>query len=164
MLKIHPLKQPSIIISRRRETLCGPTCVRMVLAYYGVKKTEKELIQSVNYDPRLLDKKGASSLAQAAKKLGFHASVKDNSTLKDVRDHVLKRKVPVIVNWFSETEGHYSVVVHIDEKSIVLADPEIAGLRRMSLQEFEAVWFDFSPHDLRTPKALVVKRMIVIER
>ena len=116
----------------------------------------------VTYDPHLRDNKGASRLAGAAKRLGFQGKVKDRATFADIRTYVLKKKIPVIVNWFSVNEGHYSVVVDIDGTHITLRDPETGRARRMPLNEFEAVWFDFSPHDVRTPKSLVAQRMIVI--
>lgn len=159
MLKVRSFKQPA--------KLCGPTSLRMVLDFYGVKITEKEIIKLAKYDEKKMDKKdntGAKRLADGAKSLGFQAFVKDNSRLEDVRHYVLKKKVPVIVNWFSETEGHYSVVVDIDKKQITLRDPETGGLRKIPLKTFEDIWFDFSPHHIRTPNSLVVKRMIVVER
>jgi len=159
MLKVKSFKQPA--------ELCGPTSLRMVLDYFGLKITETEVVKLAKYDKKKMnreDNTGANRLANTAKSLGFKSFVKDNSNLKDIRKYVVGKKVPVIVNWFSKIEGHYSVVVDINDKQITLMDPETGGLRKMPINLFEDIWFDFSPHYIRTPKSLVVKRMIVVER
>jgi len=70
--------------------------------------------------------------------------------------------MPVIVDWFSADEGHYSVVVHIDKRFAYLNDPELARVRKIDVNTFERVWFDFESDYLRTPKDLILRRMIVI--
>ena len=64
------------------------------------------------------------------------------------------KKIPVIVNWISrgrvdypesETpDGHYSVVVGLDQNNIYLQDPELGHLRTLSRYDFMWVWFDFA--------------------
>lgn len=51
--------------------------------------------------------------------------------------------MPVIVNWFSTNEGHYSVVVGVDDARVVLADPETGKRRSFDHETLMRVWFDF---------------------
>jgi predicted double-glycine peptidase len=42
--------------------------------------------------------------------------------------------------------GHYSVVVGLDENFVYLQDPELAGLRAVTLENFMNMWFDFGEY------------------
>ncbi len=154
MLNIPPFRQ--------LPDLCGPSCLKMVLAYFGVEKNEPELAKLAGATKN----KGAtaSDLIRVAKKLGFNGMIKDSASLADIKKYVLNKKIPVIVDWFSHDDGHYSVAVDIDNKNIYLQDPELGALRMMDLKTFKRVWFDF-PGDFMTSKNdLILRRMIVIWR
>ena len=59
----------------------------------------------------------------------------------------------MIVDWFSRgridyplsaiADGHYSVIIGLNDDHIYLQDPEIGGLREISRNDFMKVWFDF---------------------
>lgn len=140
---------------------CGPASLKMVLFYYGVDKTEKELVRL----SRCSKDKGveAENLLKVAKRLGFKGFIKDYSTFKDLK-RFLKKKIPVIVDWFSVDEGHYSVVVGLDKKNIYFQDPEFGRLKVMGIKDFKTVWFDFKGPFLRSEKDLIIRRMLVIYR
>ncbi len=146
---------------RQKPGYCGPASLKMVLSYFGVEKSEEELVRL----SKCLKDKGAEAenLLKAAKKLGFKGFIKDYSDFKDVKKF-LKKKIPVIVDWFSVDEGHYSVVVGVDDKKIYLHDPELGRLKVMRLKEFKTVWFDFPGPFLKSEKDLIIRRMIVIHR
>jgi len=152
MLNIKPFRQSS--------GFCGPACLKMVLDYYGVKKSEKELAKLSAATPG--KGVGAEGLLKTAKELGFKGFVKDFSNLHDIRIYALNKKIPVIVDWFSATDGHYSVVVHIDQEKIYLQDPDLGRLRTMNLDTFKRVWFDFLGDFLRSKDDIIIRRMIVI--
>ena len=146
-----------------RETpgYCGPASLKMVLEYFGIHISEKKLARLTG----ATRVKGveALGLARAARMLGCKAHIKDSATFADIHAY-LKRKVPVIVDWFSMDDGHYSVVVGMDRRKIYLQDPEVAQVRAMDLQTFKRVWFDF-PHDyLRSKNDLLIRRLIAIYR
>ncbi|MCL4403918.1 cysteine peptidase family C39 domain-containing protein [Patescibacteria group bacterium] len=151
MLKLKPFEQTS--------GLCGPASLKIVLEYYGVRKSEAALAKLSGAS------RGsgveASGLVRAAEKLGFAAIVKDRATVDDIRRH-LKRGIPVIVDWFSKDDGHYSVVAGIENGRIHIQDPEIGRLRSLDLETFQRVWFDFPGDVLRSPKDVICQRMIVI--
>ena len=107
MLKLKPFEQ--------KPGYCGPASLKAVLSYFGVEKGEMSLVRL----SKCSKDKGveAENLLRAAKKLGFKGFIKDYSDFKDVKKF-LKKKIPVIVDWFSVDEGHYSVIVGINDKKI----------------------------------------------
>lgn len=106
MLKVKPFKQS-------KAGYCGPASLKMVLDFYRIKKTEKELIKICGATPRY--GMGANGFRRAAKKFSFKILIKDFADFSDIKFY-LKKKIPVIVDWFSVDNGHYSVAVGIDSK------------------------------------------------
>ncbi len=135
--------------------------MRMIFAFFGVKASEKEIAKACGSSKNIGTP--AKGLLKAAKKYGFLARVKDNSSISDIRG-CLRRGVPAIVNWFSIDDGHYSVVTGMDRKHIYLNDPEKARKRKLELTKFENCWFDFAAGKRPGKKSLIVRRMIIIEK
>lgn len=104
----------------------------------------------------------AAGLIKAAKACGFRAFSRDHATFADIRRYVIQKKMPIIVDWFSTDEGHYSVVVHIDKRFIYLQDPELGKVRKMKREDFRRVWFDFSTNYMKKKSDLQLRRIIVI--
>lgn len=154
MLNIKPFRQ--------KPGYCGPASLKMILDFFGVTITEKKLAEITGCSMTRGIK--AEGLVQAARKLGFHAEIKDFSDLKDIREWVNKRKIPVIVDWFAFEGGHYSVVSGIDKENIYLEDPSLGHRRAMKLSTFKRLWFDFPNDFLRSKNELIIRRMIVIEK
>lgn len=152
MLKIKPFRQQT--------GYCGPASLKMVLKYYDVEKSEQELIELTDCDVDLGVEAGR--LLTTAQDFGFGGYIKDNAELTDLKQEVVEHKRPVIVDWFSEDDGHYSVVVDINDENIYLLDPELGYVRAMRLQKFYRVWFDFPGDFLKTKDDLTIRRMIVI--
>ena len=140
--------------------LCGPASLKMVLEYFGIDKSEKELAKLSKANPS----KGttAQNLVTAAKKLGFKAFYKDFSSITEIKKYIDK-KIPVIVDWFSGDDGHYSVVADIDAKFIYLQDPDLNRINKIDLATFQRVWFDFEVPMLRKPKDVFIRRLIVAQ-
>ena len=148
--------------------MCGPASLKIVLGYYGIDKTEKELAEMAGWKKDLgIDDKGIKKVAE---QLGFKAVIKNNSNFEDIQ-RWLDRKAPVIVNWFSRgrndypesetADGHYSVAVGLDDKFIYLQDPEIGRLRKIKRGDFMRVWFDFRGEYVK-PKELIIRQIIAI--
>jgi len=146
---------------RQTKGYCGPASLKMVLGYYGVNKSEAALAElSGATRSRGVDAKG---LLRAAGKLGFRASVKDYANIGDIKRNI-QRNIPVIVDWFSQDEGHYSVAVGLDKRYIYLQDPEIGKIRKFSLEVFKRVWFDFPGRSLYPRKNPIIRRIIIIKK
>ena len=161
-LKLKPFQEPL------GSSMCGPASLKIVLKYYNIEATEKELTKLAGASSNLgTDDKG---LARAAKHFGFKVKIENNSNFKDI-EKWLDKKVPVIVSWFTRgrcdytdsdiADGHYSVVTGLDDKFIYLQDPEIGKIRRLERDDFMRVWFDFRGEYIKSEE-LVVRQIIVI--
>lgn len=107
---------------------CGPTCLRMVAAFYGKRYSLQTLYSMLH-----LNFNGTSlmSLSQAAKKLGF-----DTLAGFVAYDRLDQIPLPAIVHW---RQNHFIVVYRVQANRILAADPN-SGLVNYSRQEFEAGW------------------------
>jgi len=150
--------------------MCGPASLKIVLEYYGINKSEDELIQLCKFKKGLgVDDKGIKTVAE---KFGLKAVIKNNSSFKDI-EKWLTRGTPVIVNWFtrgrtdygdsSVADGHYSVVMGLDDSFIYLQDPELGAMRKIERNNFMRVWFDFKGEYLK-PKDLIIRQIIAIHK
>ncbi len=164
ILKVKPFQETL------NASMCGPASLKIVLKYYGMEATEKELARLAGASSNLgADDKG---LALAAKHFGFKVKIKNNSSFKDI-EKWLDKKAPVIVNWFTRgrkdysdsdiADGHYSVIAGLDDQSIYLQDPEIGKIRKLKRDDFMRVWFDFRGEYIK-PNELIVKQIIVVYR
>ncbi len=151
MLKLKPFRQTP--------SLCGPASLKMVFDYYGVSVSEAEIAKIAGASRE----KGTSieGLVKAAKHFGFRVFLKEGATLDDLK-YFVKRRIPVIVDWFSEDEGHYSVVVGIDSKNIILMDPELKGKRKIPLEKFFRIWFDFPGDYIKDSNEMVLRAILVV--
>lgn len=157
MIKLKPFRQTP--------GFCGPASLKMVFDYYDVLVPEARLSEVAG----ATREKGASKegMMKAAKHFGFNVFSKENASLNDLR-YFIKRNIPVIVDWFFEDDGHYSVVVDITKKNVVLMDPVLRKIlfyvrrRVMPIETFHRVWFDFPGDYIKTKKDLVIRLMLVI--
>lgn len=143
LLNVPDVRQPSNYTS-------GPAALQAVLAYYGTDVAVDELINQTNTTENgtLPD-----NLAQTARQKGFNAEIKENMTLQDLQQNINQGK-PVIIdiqawrssnttgNWTDDqSDGHYMVVIGIDNQNVYLEDPAILGSRGyIPLQEFLERW------------------------
>lgn len=152
MLNLKPFNQSA--------GFCGPASLKIVLEYFGIKKTEKELAKLSNANPHQGTK--AKNIVKAAKKLGLKAFYKDFSSVKEIKKYIDK-KIPVIVDWFSHDDGHYCPVAGIDKKFIYLQDPDLGKINKIDLITFQRVWFDFEEAKLNKKQDIFIRRLIVIQ-
>lgn len=164
LLKIKPFQETLGM------SYCGPASLKIVLDYYGIEKSEKELAQLSGWNKDLgVDNKG---IKKAAEFFGLKVKIKNNSNFKDL-ENWLDKGVPVIVDWFTRgrndypdsaiADGHYSIAAGLDDKFIYLEDPEIGKMRKMYKDDFMRVWFDFKGEYIK-PKELIIRQLIAIYR
>lgn len=166
------MKKITLDVKPFQETLyasrCGPASLKIVLNYYGINLSEKKLVGLTQTTKETgTDDKG---ITNTAKSLGFRTQTKNKSSFDDI-EKWLKKGVPVIVNWFTRgrsdysnsevADGHYSVVVGLDNKHIYLQDPEIGKLRKIKKDDFMKVWFDFKGRYIKTDE-LIIRQLIAI--
>lgn len=152
MININPFRQTP--------GLCGPASLKMVLDYYGLAVSEAEIAKAAGAS----EKTGCSisGLVKAAKYFGFKATAMKNGSFRDMRK-LLNKDIPVIVDWFLEDEGHYSVVTALDKKTVTLMDPSLdEGKRMMTRKDFYRLWFDFPGAAIKKPADLILRLMITV--
>jgi len=164
-LKIKPFQETLY------KSYCAPATLKMLLDYYGVEKSEKELahLMGTTKDAGTT----VEDFVKALKKFGLKAKVKDYATFADIEGY-LKKDIPVVVDWFTKgrsddpehftADGHYSIAVGLDKTHIYLQDPEIGRMRKLKRQDFLKVWFDYLGDYLKSPKQLVIREMIAVYR
>ncbi|OGZ76846.1 MAG: hypothetical protein A3I87_01875 [Candidatus Staskawiczbacteria bacterium RIFCSPLOWO2_02_FULL_39_8] len=150
------------------KSMCGPASLKMVFDYYGIEKSEEEIAKLAGTTEDLgTDEEG---IKKAVESLGFKIEIKNNSTFEDI-EGFLNKKIPVMVNWFTRgridyddsqvPDGHYSVVVGLDDEFIYLQDPEIGKLRKIERSDFMKVWFDFKGEYIKSNE-LIIRQIIAI--
>ncbi|MDO8601128.1 MAG: C39 family peptidase [bacterium] len=147
---------------RQTPNYCGPAVVKMRAQLDGILITEEEAIKLTGATKEM----GASGsgIKKALEHLGFNVFSKENDTpnnsLDDLRYYIWK-KIPVIVDWLSEDGGHYSIVVGIDKKNVILRDPSFWRIRRISIKKFLEFWLDW-PGDYAETKNDVILRFMLV--
>lgn len=143
------------------DSTCGPTSLRMVLAYYGVYMSEEDLAGACGHTYELGCR--SEDMVCAAESLGFDVYLKNNSTIEEL-ERIVNSGVPVIVDWFcgDPPEGHSSVVIGVSENNIYILDPYLEEMRVVSKYDFRRCWFDFYETPI-TPQNLYVGQIIVIK-
>lgn len=146
---------------KQKPSYCGPACLKMLFQYHDVFETEKQIgkIAGTTFE------RGTSlaGMKQAAEHYGFDFFHKDKSSFADIQ-RLLAKGIAPIVDWFLETEGHYSVVVGLDEKYIYLQDPYIGKKRRINRKTFYGVWFDFPGDFIKDPNKIYLRRLMYLQK
>ncbi len=124
---------------------CGPACLRMVLAYLGIIKTEKEVKEACG-----TTELGTTStqISEAFAKFEVKASSFKNANIDNLK-HEIKDGRPVIIlidpsHIYGGVGGfgHFIVIVGFEDEEIIYHDPDEPHGENMKC-EFEAflkVW------------------------
>jgi ATP-binding cassette subfamily B protein len=152
---------------KQRRAMCGPACLKIVLAYFGKRIPERAIANACRSSP--LSGTTGTNLVEGAGRFGFRAEVVDHSNFRTI-EKWLRRGVPVIVDWMSVSRsrhtaracGHYSVVCGLDQRHIVLQDPSVGRRRRLAREHFRDVWFDFRRVFPRAQDDLIIRRLIIV--
>ncbi len=154
------------------ENLCAPATLKMFLMYWdlpGKEKNDMELAEECGTDPDL----GTTNeqFLETARRFGLDSSVKVEAEFDDIQKW-LNKGVPVVVDWFtpgpSEMEesdmpdGHYSIVIGLDDENIYLQDPEIGRMRTIQRKQFFRVWFDFTTDWITHKDDMVIRWMSAV--
>lgn len=147
---------------QQRQGFCGAASLKIILHFFGINKTEKQIIKLSGSTPS----KGveAEDLVKVAKKFKLKAFIKDKAEIKDIKRYVKKKKIPVIVEWFYEDDGHFSVVEDIEKENIYLQDPDLGHIRAMSISKFLRLWFSFPGKYMKNEYDIRLRRMVVIQK
>ncbi len=118
---------------------CGPTAMKMVLAYFGLRVPVRRLCR----DMRTTAKTGTTRRAMLAeaRRRGLNARARAGLGLADLR-RAIARGSPVIVNYLMPVDeiNHYAVVAGFSGRDIVLWDPDRGKRFRLPVREFDRRW------------------------
>jgi ABC-type bacteriocin/lantibiotic exporter with double-glycine peptidase domain len=154
--EISPEEKMNLTPFKQSKGYCGPAVLKIVLDYYGIKKSEKELARLTK--TRKTTGCSEKEMIKLAKDLGFKSYIKQNSNINELKK-LSKKGIPVIVDWFSPEEcGHYSVLAGFNKDSIILADPHFGKIVQHKITLFNERWFDI------INDKLILREIIVIYR
>jgi len=116
---------------------CGPTCLKMISAYYGNKIPLNYLREKAN-----INKEGVSLLGigEAAEAIGFRTQAIKLSFESLAEGGIL----PCILHW---QQNHFVVLYKISKKGLYVADPA-RGLIIYNTKEFKQHWISDRTDDL----------------
>lgn len=154
MIHVRPFQQ--------RADYCGPASLKMILHHFGIEKTEKQIANAVKATHALGIE--AEDLLKIAKRFGLKGKIKDHSELNDLVRYVKKKGIPVIIEWFSEDDGHFSVVTDIDRENVYLQDPDLGHIRAMTRKIFLRVWFTYPTLYPKHESDFILRRMLILEK
>ena len=125
---------------------CGPTCLRMIVTFYGKRYSQKEMREN-SFITRL----GVSLLgiSMAAENIGFR------TTGVQITFQQLQKEAPLpcIVHW---NQQHFVVVYRINSKHVWVADPG-AGKLKYTREEFCRCWLSAKKDGEDTGVALLLE-------
>lgn len=125
---------------------CGPASIKILLSYFNKNYSEDQLAAIANATRDYGTEH--EGMIQAAKEIGGYVFVKENGTIEELTQFVREEKLPVIIGWFDKDGDHYSVVVNVTDKNIIIIDPAINEPERwLSRDIFPRIWFDFIGRD-----------------
>lgn len=124
---------------------CGAASVRMVLAAFGIKRSENQLMKMLKTSKKIGVKNRRFSEIAERYKLSY--IVRRNSSLRHLRRY-LKRKFIIIVHYYVPRlkEDHYAVVKRISKERIFLLDPWFGDNHSIDLEKFMKIWKENPKH------------------
>src|SRR3989344_5461577 len=127
--------------------LCGPSSLRILLSYFGKSYSEEDLAKMA----QATIGHGAEheGMVAAIKAIDGYVFVKEDGTIEELEYFVKKEKLPVIIGWFDKDADHYqlpvgdhySVVVNVTDKNIIIVDPAVDEDERwLNKVVFPTIW------------------------
>lgn len=141
---------------------CGASALQAVFAYWGIDLRESSLREQLHSNPQ--DGTKPEEILRVAKEHGLSAEMREGLGIKDLRI-AWEASITVILDiqawkenlkqgpdWKSNWEdGHYVVLIGMDERNIYVEDPSLLGSRGIiPQQEFLDRWHDYEgdpPYD-----------------
>jgi len=146
------LKIPNV--RQSNDYSCGVACLMSILAYYDkFDGNENDLGKKL----KTTYEEGTEpdNIVKVAKEYGLKSYIKEHCTIDDLKKFV-ENKIPVIIsyqawtnrkrniNWQKiESDGHYSVLIGIDDDKVYFSDPSLLNkIGFLSIKELMDRWHD----------------------
>ena len=124
--------------SQAKTYTCGPTCLEMLLDFYGIPYDALALEELCGTCETGTDN---ADLVAAAESLGAKVQAKESATIEDIVT-ALEGGHPVLVNYFNPLSrvGHFGVVKGIEDGALIFADPKNGDNYELTVGEFADAW------------------------
>jgi len=117
---------------------CFASCVRMVLEYYGIRKSERDLRRVL----KVIRGGGEWFWVESGlESISLHFYWFHSFSLDELKE-LIKEEIPVIVSLKLSREhlNHTVVVIDITDKFVIIHDPERRPNMQMSIDQFMEAW------------------------
>jgi len=153
---------------------CGAASLQAVLSYWGTNIREGVLMERLGTSED--NGTDPNDIVRVAKELGLDATMALNLTVEDLASSI-RDGVPVIIvaqAWTEEAgdrfswaddwlDGHYMVVIGVDDSFVYLEDPALLGSRgMMAVDELNDRWHDYLGASHDDPRAITLEHMGII--
>ena len=137
-------KQANITVRQYLQSagFCGPASLKILLSYFGKDFTEEQLagLAHATRDSGTEHE----GMIEAVRKIDGYVFAKDGGSITELEYFLTREHLPVIIGWFDKDGDHYSVVVNITDKNIIIVDPAVNEPERwLDKETFPRIWFDF---------------------
>jgi len=156
---------------RQGEGLCGPTCLKTVLNYYGRRIPMSRIVEacSATSDAGC----GPEKLVSAARCFGFDAEFfcgeNPEKALSELKNFIYQHNVPPILDIHADIlkgdRGHYIVARGFNGPNgdtLIYGDPRNgSNERRLTMDELLPMWFDWR-HSIPMPGEDIIRGYVVV--
>jgi ABC-type bacteriocin/lantibiotic exporter with double-glycine peptidase domain len=141
-------------IRQQESWTCGPAALRSVLAFYGIKRTERHLARLCGTSPGLGT--APAALGRVARRYGLDAEERSGESVDGLVELLAKGHPAILLlqAWAEdvapnygtgEDDGHYVVLAGAGHRRLVFMDPSVKGARAtLSRADLERRWHDRS--------------------
>jgi predicted double-glycine peptidase len=147
---------------------CGPTCMQMILVYYGIELRLDKLILKIP-NSKEIKKCGTppEDVVKTFKLFNIKAEIKENQTEDDIKKYLDKGKpVMLVLQAYSDKEnpnykkdwkdGHYVVSIGYNNEHFIFADPSSFEKTYLTYEELKGRWHDVSKNEEKYINTMIV--------
>jgi ABC-type bacteriocin/lantibiotic exporter with double-glycine peptidase domain len=115
----------------------------MLLAYFNIHVTEAELIKSLGTVMREGVGTDHEVIADELTARGLHCVQQHGANLNDI-SNAIRERLPVLVNYTNPVDGrgHFSLVIGISDRHVILHDPKNGKGYTLLHNTFEQHWMN----------------------
>ncbi|MFA5070880.1 MAG: cysteine peptidase family C39 domain-containing protein [Candidatus Pacearchaeota archaeon] len=139
------------------EYTCGAASLKMILEYFGIEKTEKELMKMLKTN----EVRGSltKDFFPVLKKLKLNYLVKSNATIRELKKFQKQGYMIIVCYYLPEEKcDHYAVLRKIDFRFIHLFDPWYGPEHKLKIHDFEKLWHSDFNVEKQIRWALAIKK------
>lgn len=118
---------------------CGPACLRMAFEYFGIKKSERQIMNMLQTN-RVKGTWGRM-FPKVSEKYRFSYFMKRQSSIEDIKIRVKLGYVIILGYYYKkDREYHYAIFKKIKNGRIYLYDPWAGPNHSYSISYFNKIW------------------------